>query len=401
MANRRSTVFDNVDPRLSRAVEAASRLYKPYRAEAFSGRSARPKNPSSYHPKGGALDVNLFDPKTGAQLANIQDPSTATAYQGFANQVYQWAQQNDPELAAQLRWGGYFKGGQWNRDWMHFDTGQQEVPMGGGSWSEGFDPDYVKQAKLAGGGGLGAQAAQMDAQMEAAGYTPEQRRAAIASIESAGSGDYNALGAWTGDPVEGRDRAYGKYQIMGNNIGPWAQQYLQQAGVTPDQFLKDPGLQDKMFDAVFGDYASKYGERGAASKWFTGSEKEPNRTDVNGKLTGGTYADKYMAALGATPHAQHPPNPQTGTGGFVAPGAPTTGVPGAKPTFMSRLAKGIGEMGAGGYGGGGESPYQMQPQIAAARIDQGETPTIDPQAQEMQRQQLALAMQRLNSGKLF
>ena len=63
--------------------------------------------------------------------------------------------------------------------------------------------------------------AQLDAEMKAAGYTPEQRRDAIASIESKGAGDYGALGAWTGDPEEGRDRAYGRYQVMGSNIGPW------------------------------------------------------------------------------------------------------------------------------------------------------------------------------------
>ena len=37
----------------------------------------------------------------------------------------------------------------------------------------------------------------------------------------------------------------------------------------------------------------------------------------------------------------------------------------------------------------------------AARIDQGEVPMFDPNAINQQRNQLALAMQKLNSGKLF
>jgi hypothetical protein len=249
--------------------------------------------------------------------------------------------------------------------------------------------------------------AKVDAQMQAAGYTPEQRRAAIASIESAGSGDYGALGPLVG---EARDRAYGKYQVMGSNIGPWAEQYLQRKGVTPEQFLKDPALQDKLFDAVYGDYVSKYGERGAASKWFTGSENEPAVTDVNKKLTGKTYADRYMEALTGTPRAVHPPNPQTGTGGYVAPGAPrdqplppavAAAVPaaagGKKDTALEAMAK------AGMGGAGGSSGWQMPQlpeQVGAARVDQPATPTFDPQQTEYRRQMLAQILARLNQGSL-
>lgn len=252
----------------------------------------------------------------------------------------------------------------------------------------------VEEGSYAASGALGFRRAtqQLDAQMEAAGYTPEQRRNAIASIESAGSGDYAALGSWTGDPVQGRDRAYGRYQVMGSNIGPWAEQYLKKSGVTADQFLKDPALQDQLFDAVFGGYAGKYGERGAASMWFTGRPNEPNVTDVNGKLYGKTYADKYMAALGA------PGGASPGGGATTASASPYALPPAGKDKKDSALAA----MAKAGMSMGNQ-PWQMpqiEPTPGAARVDQPATPLIDPQQAEARRQQLASVLARLNQGSL-
>lgn len=82
--------------------------------------------------------------------------------------------------------------------------------------------------------------------------------------------------------------------------------------------------------------------------------------------------------------------------GAAAPPAPPAA------TWWQNIAKNIGKMGAAGFGGGAEigAPRGAAP-IPAARIDQGDVPTIDAQQAEMQRQMLALAMQRLNSGRLF
>src|SRR6188768_1880976 len=213
----RGAYFDpNIDPRLLKALETVGAGYKKNKVELFSGRAARPKNPSSYHPRGGAVDVNLYD-DDGKVLNNFQDPSSAQAYQAYANEVYKWAQANDPSLAKDLRWGGYFGGGEWSRDWMHFDTGGA-ARTAGGNWQEGFDPAYMKEAGLASSGGLGEMAQSMIAE----GYTMSQVRDAIAAIESKGSGDYNAVGVDTGKG----DHALGRYQVMGSNVAPWAKQYL-------------------------------------------------------------------------------------------------------------------------------------------------------------------------------
>jgi hypothetical protein len=158
MAPRRSLVFSNVDPGLARAIEETSRSYKKHRVEAFSGRAPRPKNPSSLHPRGRAVDVNLFDPESGALLPNIGNhPQSAVAYQQYANAVYQWALENDPELAKELIWGGYFAGGNWPQDYMHFQRGGHAL---GGSWEGGFTPAVMKKLGLTSSGGLGDAVAQ-------------------------------------------------------------------------------------------------------------------------------------------------------------------------------------------------------------------------------------------------
>jgi hypothetical protein len=119
----------------------------------------------------------------------------------------------------------------------------------------------------------------------------EAYRQGIANIES-GGGNYNAVGKQTSSG----DRAYGKYQIMGANIPVWTKQWLGHA-LTPEQFVKSPEAQDFVFDNVFGGYVKKYGLEGAARAWFggEGAVNDPNRTDIHGKLTTGSYGRQFAA----------------------------------------------------------------------------------------------------------
>lgn len=119
------------------------------------------------------------------------------------------------------------------------------------------------------------------------------RRNAIASIESAGSGDYGAVG-----PTHtSLGRALGRYQIMEANIGPWSQEALGRR-VTADEFMRNPKIQDDIFDYKFGKYADKYGESNAAQAWFAGEGGiGTGRKDVLGTSTG-EYARKFDAAMG-------------------------------------------------------------------------------------------------------
>ena len=119
-------------------------------------------------------------------------------------------------------------------------------------------------------------------------------REAIAGIESAGSGDYKALGPQT----KGGDRAYGRYQVMGANIPEWTQAALGRA-MTPEEFIASPEAQDAVFDHRFGGYVQKYGPEGAAKAWFAGEGgmKNPNARDVLGTSVD-DYAAKFKRGMG-------------------------------------------------------------------------------------------------------
>ena len=121
---------------------------------------------------------------------------------------------------------------------------------------------------------------------------------AIASIESAGSGDYSALG-----PITAKgNRAYGRYQVMDFNIGPWTEKYLGRR-LTPEEFLASKEAQDAVFAGEFGGNVEKYGNpQDAASVWFTGKPVATggNRKDILG-TTGSGYVNKFNEALGQTP----------------------------------------------------------------------------------------------------
>lgn len=146
-------------------------------------------------------------------------------------------------------------------------------------------------------------------------------RNAIASIESAGSGDYGAVGPRT----RSGNQAYGRYQVMDFNIGPWTQQALGYS-MTPQQFLADPAAQDAVFDHIFGGYVDRYGNEGAARAWFTGS---PTGTGSDGYTSADTYVRRFNTALGSP--SQLTPRPSSSaaqpksisTGNATGPAPPT------------------------------------------------------------------------------
>jgi hypothetical protein len=151
--------------------------------------------------------------------------------------------------------------------------------------------------------------------------------AAIAGVESAGqpNNGYSAVG-----PVANPqgDRAYGRYQVMGSNVGPWTQEVLGTA-MTPQQFLANPQAQDKVFEAKFGQYVTKYGSPQAASRaWFAGEGgmNNPDATDVNGTTVAG-YQQKFNAGLAPGTQIAGPPMAQ----GAPAANGPPVQLGGAPP----------------------------------------------------------------------
>lgn len=115
---------------------------------------------------------------------------------------------------------------------------------------------------------------------------------AIKDIESSG-GDYNALGPVT----DGGDRAYGAYQVMGNNVPDWTEKHYG-TRLTPDQFLDNKDAQDAVFNGEFGSYVKKYGNpQDAASMWFSGKPMAQAGDASDGGLTVPQYVQKFNAGL--------------------------------------------------------------------------------------------------------
>lgn len=154
-------------------------------------------------------------------------------------------------------------------------------------------------------------------------------RDAIASIESAGSGDYAAIGP----THKTLGRALGRYQVMEANIPQWSKEALGRA-VTADEFMRNPKLQDAIFDHQFGKYVKKYGEEGAAQAWFggEGGVGKTGRKDSLGTSIGG-YGQKFTKALGNTqPQFQDAAVASAGTGVEASASAFK---PQAQPGFLS------------------------------------------------------------------
>lgn len=124
----------------------------------------------------------------------------------------------------------------------------------------------------------------------------ERYAQAIRNLESRGSGGYSALGPLT----KKGDRAYGAYQVMGDNIPSWTKDVIGQA-LTPDQFLADRDVQDAVFRAQFGKSLEKYGNPyDAASVWFTGrpmGSASGASADILG-TTGNKYVNNFRKELG-------------------------------------------------------------------------------------------------------
>lgn len=151
----------------------------------------------------------------------------------------------------------------------------------------------------------------------------------IPAFESGGR--YDAVG-----PVANAkgQRAYGKYQVMDFNVGPWTKEILGQE-MTPEQFLANPQAQDAVYKAKIGQYRQQTGsDQGAASMWFSG-QPNPNSTarDVNGvnvqqyvqRTTGGVPRETQVAQGDTQPRADASGTP-------VAPSSSVPDVPRPQPS---------------------------------------------------------------------
>lgn len=226
------------------------------------------------------------------------------------------------------------------------------------------------------------------------------RRNAIASIESAGSGDYKAVGVRN----KSLGRPLGRYQVMEGNLPKWSKEVLGRE-LTSDEFLANPDFQDQIFDAKMDQYERKFGPEGAAQAWFggEGSVGKTGRKDVLGTSVG-SYGQKYMAALGQGTAGAGAPAVAGGVrdykqgfdnrmyGGEMTPGQAEQG----QKDALTRVAEGIV---SGGGGGGSMGVAQSDQSEAAPAVDLGAEEVAGNQAALLQRTQQGSASSRAEQRK--
>jgi hypothetical protein len=115
----------------------------------------------------------------------------------------------------------------------------------------------------------------------------------IKNIESSG-GNYGMVGPQTNSG----DRAYGAYQVMGNNVPDWTEKHYGER-LTPQQFLKNKDAQDAVFNGEFGASLKKHGNpQDAAAVWFSGRPLSQSANNSDGYITTRQYVDKFNKGLG-------------------------------------------------------------------------------------------------------
>jgi hypothetical protein len=177
---------------------------------------------------------------------------------------------------------------------------------------------------------------------------------------------------------------------------------LYTGGGLGNKFLKETGLDplDPKNEKATIDFALREASKGGWGPWYGAAKVGVGQWDgINPEKTAATSA-------GATPVSE---------GGPAVSDAPQTASEGATGGFLDKLknpksgaSEGLGEAISGlgqAVTGASKGLYDTAPSRAApaapAAAPAAVVPLVDPKVAETQRQQLAMAMQRLNSGRLY
>jgi len=123
-----------------------------------------------------------------------------------------------------------------------------------------------------------------------------QRAAEVTRMKESGN-KYDIVGKPIPSGAYAGDRAYGAYQVMGKNVGPWTEEALGRR-MTPEEFLEDRDAQDAVFYHKWGGNLRRYGNvPDAVSMWASGRPLAGNTTRdlVSGVPTSG-YVANFMKA---------------------------------------------------------------------------------------------------------
>lgn len=116
---------------------------------------------------------------------------------------------------------------------------------------------------------------------------------AIAAVESRGSGDYSAIGPVVKKGMYKGQRAYGRYQVMEANIGPWTEEALGKR-LSVEEFLNSSDAQDAVAAHQLSKSKDEYGTwEDAASIWFSGRPMAEAGDASDGYTTVPEYITKF------------------------------------------------------------------------------------------------------------
>ncbi len=94
-------------------------------------------------------------------------------------------------------------------------------------------------------------------------------------------------------PAKNGQVALGRYGILASGLADDSQKYYGRV-VSQQEFLKNPDIQDKIFDGRFGALVQKYGVEGASRAWFAGEDGMNNDSASDGNTTVRNYASQFM-----------------------------------------------------------------------------------------------------------
>lgn len=94
-------------------------------------------------------------------------------------------------------------------------------------------------------------------------------------------------------PAKNGQVALGRYGILASGLAEDSRKYYGSV-VSQNDFLKNPAIQDKIFEGRFGDLVQKYGVEGAARAWFAGEGGMNNASASDGNTTVANYATQFM-----------------------------------------------------------------------------------------------------------
>lgn len=116
---------------------------------------------------------------------------------------------------------------------------------------------------------------------------------ALSDVESLGSGGYQAVGPVVKKGMYKGKRAYGMYQVMEPNIGPWTEKYYG-TRLTTQEFLNNQEAQDAVAENIIMANWEKYGNiEDAISVWFTGKPVKDAGEVSDGYTTAPEYLKKW------------------------------------------------------------------------------------------------------------